>query len=162
MALVCSVCGEANRDGARFCARCGQRLLARCTTCDSELPDSAWFCDSCGAPVADRLPDLAASTRKTVVSAIGSTAAMASSTRCARSRRSVSTASRRRSSPCVAMTLALLDGLFTGTHFEARALFLNEVDEMRRSIHSICFDLSQIGEALVELDERFLAGEGPS
>jgi class 3 adenylate cyclase/tetratricopeptide (TPR) repeat protein len=66
LALDCRACGEANRDGARFCARCGQRLLARCTTCDSELPDSARFCDACGAPVADRLPDLAASTRKIV------------------------------------------------------------------------------------------------
>src|SRR5688500_12213879 len=53
MGMICGSCGMANRDGARFCAGCGARLLRRCATCDVELADGARFCDACGAPVAD-------------------------------------------------------------------------------------------------------------
>ena len=50
--MVCGRCGESNRDGARFCASCGDPLNARCATCDAELAPGARFCDACGAPVA--------------------------------------------------------------------------------------------------------------
>src|SRR5436190_21836079 len=63
MGMVCGSCGEANRDGARFCASCGQRLALRCTTCDAELGSGARFCDACGAPVA--VPDDASTSTST-------------------------------------------------------------------------------------------------
>src|SRR5438552_4197784 len=50
MGMTCSACGEANRDQARFCFACGNRLAARCGTCDAELVEGARFCDECGAP----------------------------------------------------------------------------------------------------------------
>jgi class 3 adenylate cyclase/tetratricopeptide (TPR) repeat protein len=51
--ITCSACGAANRDGARFCAACGERNIRRCATCDEELPEAGRFCDACGAPVVD-------------------------------------------------------------------------------------------------------------
>src|SRR4051812_42521459 len=79
MDLVCSGCGEANRDTARFCAERGERLAARCSTCDAELRSGANFCDSCGAPVPEGvLWSATAQARKTVtvvfVDLAGSTA----------------------------------------------------------------------------------------
>jgi hypothetical protein len=83
--MTCSSCGAGNRDGARFCATCGNRLGVRCVTCDVELPPGARFCDACGAPVdiaagasSTGGPPAPAQTRKTVTvvfaDLVGSTA----------------------------------------------------------------------------------------
>ncbi|HUI24879.1 MAG TPA: adenylate/guanylate cyclase domain-containing protein [Candidatus Kryptonia bacterium] len=44
-------CGHDNRDTAKFCLTCGQRLAHVCGSCGAELPGGARFCDECGTPV---------------------------------------------------------------------------------------------------------------
>ena len=56
--------------------------------------------------------------------------------------------------------VALLRGLFVGEQFETPALFVAEVDESGRGTLSFCFNPEQLEDALVSLEERFLAGEG--
>ncbi len=68
--MECEQCGEANREGARFCSGCGTALARRCAHCQAELRPTAKFCDECGtpvgsAPVAPAAP-AAAATRKIV------------------------------------------------------------------------------------------------
>jgi class 3 adenylate cyclase/tetratricopeptide (TPR) repeat protein len=53
---TCGTCGAGNPDAARFCARCGARLVPSCEHCGADLPDAARFCSSCGRPVAEALP----------------------------------------------------------------------------------------------------------
>ncbi len=44
----CLKCGFENREGAKFCKKCGDKLELRCPSCGySCQPDSA-FCDECG------------------------------------------------------------------------------------------------------------------
>ena len=72
--MECAQCGEANRDGARFCAECGAPLARRCASCQAELRPAAKFCDECGTPVGNApaaaptapSPPPTAATRKTV------------------------------------------------------------------------------------------------
>src|SRR4051794_19451758 len=66
--MRCLGCGADNRDDARFCAACGVRIAARCSTCERELVAGARFCDGCGAPVAvaDGAGDAGEQTRKTL------------------------------------------------------------------------------------------------
>ena len=49
--MECVECGEANRDGARFCSGCGAALARRCCQLQAELRPTAKFCDECGTPV---------------------------------------------------------------------------------------------------------------
>ncbi len=51
MPLTCSACAYENRDTAKFCLRCGQRLCLVCAGCGAELPGGARFCDECGTAV---------------------------------------------------------------------------------------------------------------
>lgn len=52
---VCSKCGKALPDAARFCPDCGapstEKEKSFCTSCGKELKDGAAFCTSCGAKV---------------------------------------------------------------------------------------------------------------
>jgi class 3 adenylate cyclase len=45
---TCVACGAANRDGARFCAACGERLERACAACGGIVDPTARFCDRCG------------------------------------------------------------------------------------------------------------------
>jgi len=45
----CSKCGAENREGARFCAKCGAKLSLKCPSCGAENRHDAKFCDACGA-----------------------------------------------------------------------------------------------------------------
>ena len=47
--MGCSKCGADNREGARFCDKCGAKLSRRCVSCGAENRIDAKFCDSCGA-----------------------------------------------------------------------------------------------------------------
>jgi len=49
--MRCKACNHLNRDGARFCVECGERLAQRCPACGAELAGGAKFCDQCGAPL---------------------------------------------------------------------------------------------------------------
>jgi class 3 adenylate cyclase/ketosteroid isomerase-like protein/tetratricopeptide (TPR) repeat protein len=76
MGVVCASCGETNRDGARFCAACGARVVARCATCDADLAERSRFCDACGAPTAATaaqrtLDEVRTQTRKVVTILFG-------------------------------------------------------------------------------------------
>ena len=46
--MTCATCGHENREGAKFCSKCGACLEAACPQCGTVvLPDDA-FCDACG------------------------------------------------------------------------------------------------------------------
>src|SRR5215469_7322423 len=47
--MRCSKCGADNREGARFCDKCGAEFSPRCASCGTENRTDAKFCDSCGA-----------------------------------------------------------------------------------------------------------------
>jgi hypothetical protein len=46
--MICSSCGEENRDTAKFCLGCGHGFAAVCSGCGAQLPPVARFCDECG------------------------------------------------------------------------------------------------------------------
>jgi ribosomal protein L37E len=50
---TCSTCGTLNKDTARFCSACGNKLYIvqknTCSACGSENPLGARFCNSCGS-----------------------------------------------------------------------------------------------------------------
>lgn len=46
----CTKCGQALKDGARFCHECGSRVN-NCPKCASPLRDDAIFCGNCGTAV---------------------------------------------------------------------------------------------------------------
>jgi hypothetical protein len=54
--MKCPECETENPDVARFCLRCGARLLLVCGECQTELPTDAAFRFACGTRVAAR-PD---------------------------------------------------------------------------------------------------------
>src|SRR5262245_10411355 len=47
--MRCCKCGADNREGARFCDKCGGKFSPRCASCGAENRTDAKFCDSCGA-----------------------------------------------------------------------------------------------------------------
>jgi uncharacterized membrane protein YvbJ len=47
--MRCAKCGTDNRQGARFCDKCGDKLSPRCVSCGAETRTDAKFCNSCGA-----------------------------------------------------------------------------------------------------------------
>jgi len=46
--MKCPKCQFENRDGAKFCLKCGDKLEAVCPGCGKTLPSGANFCDECG------------------------------------------------------------------------------------------------------------------
>jgi len=53
--MRCSKCGAENREGARFCDKCGATLSLKCPSCGAENRPDAKFCDSCGAALSGSL-----------------------------------------------------------------------------------------------------------
>ncbi len=49
--MQCPKCQHVNRDGAKFCEECGERLQPKCLKCGAELRPNAKFCDECGEKV---------------------------------------------------------------------------------------------------------------
>lgn len=47
--MRCKKCDAENREGARFCDKCGTKLSPLCSSCGAENRHDARFCDSCGA-----------------------------------------------------------------------------------------------------------------
>src|SRR5271156_1367418 len=58
--MRCAKGSGENREGARFCDKCGAKLSPRCPSCGAESRIDARFCDSCGeslaAPTAELPP----------------------------------------------------------------------------------------------------------
>ena len=46
--MKCPKCQFENREGAKFCLKCGEKLEFKCPTCGKQLPSEAMFCDECG------------------------------------------------------------------------------------------------------------------
>lgn len=46
--MLCPKCQFENREGAKFCLKCGDELGLKCPKCDRKLPSEAIFCDRCG------------------------------------------------------------------------------------------------------------------
>ena len=46
--MKCPKCEFENREGAKFCLGCGERLELKCPNCGKTLPLLAKFCDECG------------------------------------------------------------------------------------------------------------------
>jgi class 3 adenylate cyclase/tetratricopeptide (TPR) repeat protein len=53
---VCSSCGTENRDGRRFCSRCGEVLAVACLSCGAANESDDAFCGACGTALAAQLP----------------------------------------------------------------------------------------------------------
>src|SRR4029453_3937184 len=49
--MRCPHCQHENRDGAKFCEECGNKLELACPTCETLLRPNAKFCDNCGTQV---------------------------------------------------------------------------------------------------------------
>ena len=49
--MQCTKCKHENRDNAKFCENCGEKLSFICPKCGSELKPEAKFCDECGTKV---------------------------------------------------------------------------------------------------------------
>jgi len=46
--MRCVQCQHDNREGAKFCEACGNKLELVCSACGTVLRLGAAFCDSCG------------------------------------------------------------------------------------------------------------------
>jgi len=46
--MDCPNCQVDNREDAKFCIRCGEKLELKCPQCGQVLPHAAKFCDGCG------------------------------------------------------------------------------------------------------------------
>jgi class 3 adenylate cyclase len=46
--MVCAACGSENREGRKFCSRCGALLAQACPTCGGANEPDDSFCGECG------------------------------------------------------------------------------------------------------------------
>jgi class 3 adenylate cyclase len=46
--MKCPECQYNNKEGAKFCLKCGEKLGLKCPQCGKALPINAMFCDECG------------------------------------------------------------------------------------------------------------------
>ncbi|MEK7397017.1 MAG: adenylate/guanylate cyclase domain-containing protein, partial [Candidatus Poribacteria bacterium] len=51
--MKCPKCQHVNRDGAKFCEECGEKLQLKCSNCGAELKPQAKFCDECGSKISE-------------------------------------------------------------------------------------------------------------
>ena len=47
--MRCVGCGQENREGRKFCAGCGARLVVACPACGKANEPGEKFCGECGA-----------------------------------------------------------------------------------------------------------------
>ena len=57
--MQCRSCGHENREGRKFCARCGSALAVVCDRCGAENQPDDLFCGECGAPLQSAAPPAA-------------------------------------------------------------------------------------------------------
>ena len=48
---LCPTCGSENRDGRKFCVKCGSALASACPACGAPFEPGDEFCGECGAPL---------------------------------------------------------------------------------------------------------------
>lgn len=49
--MKCPQCRIENREGAKFCKKCGSKLEIICSKCGSQLSPDSLFCDECGSKI---------------------------------------------------------------------------------------------------------------
>ena len=54
--MQCPNCQHENREGAKFCIKCGRNLESVCPQCGKDLPAEAVFCDGCGHDLTQAAP----------------------------------------------------------------------------------------------------------
>ncbi len=74
--MECASCRTQNRDGLRFCERCGAKLEGHCPACNAAVPPDASFCGTCGHKLAGDAPP--GTSPGTPIAAPGPTTATAS------------------------------------------------------------------------------------
>ncbi len=52
--MMCPKCQFDNREGAKFCIKCGAKFEVKCLNCGNSLPSEALFCDECGQTLSKR------------------------------------------------------------------------------------------------------------
>jgi class 3 adenylate cyclase/tetratricopeptide (TPR) repeat protein len=58
--MKCPKCQFENREGKKFCGRCGTKMESICPSCQSANPTDSQFCDDCGHRLEEVEPPLAA------------------------------------------------------------------------------------------------------
>src|SRR5215472_15358078 len=61
--MLCKKCGSENREGRKFCSKCGLRLALTCVKCGAPNEPGEDFCGDCGAPLTIVATSHASSTR---------------------------------------------------------------------------------------------------
>jgi uncharacterized OB-fold protein len=51
VAVRCAKCGTDNRDGRKFCSKCGVALARQCSRCGASNEPGDDFCGDCGASI---------------------------------------------------------------------------------------------------------------
>jgi class 3 adenylate cyclase/tetratricopeptide (TPR) repeat protein len=69
--MRCSKCGSENREGRRFCTKCGTPLLAACPKCGAAVEPDESFCGECGTALANAASAAADGTQSVTASAGG-------------------------------------------------------------------------------------------
>src|SRR5436309_5411526 len=54
--MNCPQCGTDNRDGTKFCVKCGAGLAAACPTCGAPFQVGDVFCGECGTQLTQAAP----------------------------------------------------------------------------------------------------------
>lgn len=58
--MRCAKCGSDNRDGRKFCAKCGAPLARPCPQCGASNQPGEDFCGECGVAMTGPAPSAAA------------------------------------------------------------------------------------------------------
>ena len=54
--MKCAKCGADNREGRKFCSKCGGALARSCSKCGAANEPGADFCGECGTSLSSSLP----------------------------------------------------------------------------------------------------------
>jgi predicted ATPase/class 3 adenylate cyclase len=68
--MRCSKCGSENREGRKFCTKCGTPFLATCPKCGAAVGPDESFCGECGTALGDTAP-AAADGAQSATAAVG-------------------------------------------------------------------------------------------
>src|SRR6516225_11191026 len=69
--MRCSKCGSENREGRKFCTKCGTPLLVACPKCGAAVEPDESFCGECGTAMANAASAAADGTQSVTSSAGG-------------------------------------------------------------------------------------------
>jgi class 3 adenylate cyclase/tetratricopeptide (TPR) repeat protein len=69
--MRCSKCGSENREGRKFCTKCGTPLLAACPKCGAAVEPDESFCGECGTALGNAAPPAVADGTQSVTASAG-------------------------------------------------------------------------------------------